>query len=77
MEQSVTINLQAQNERGNVIKINIEGQSAMPFWKHDLKFEVIKTLLGTIDKKDFYEAGKHQDFHKQLRDIEELIRGIE
>lgn len=58
------------------LKVDIQGQTDMPFWKHDLKLEAIKELLETIDKKDFYEANKHEKFQKHMEEVQELLNAI-
>jgi hypothetical protein len=48
--------MEARDEKGKLkISVSIEGESDMPFWKHDLKLKAIRELLKTVDKKDYIE----------------------
>ncbi|MGD6870913.1 hypothetical protein ACQCU1_01815 [Sutcliffiella horikoshii] len=76
MSKETTISMESFGEDGVTIKVDIKGQTDMPFWKHDLKLEAIKELLETIDKKDFYEANKHEEFQKHMEEVQELLNAI-
>jgi len=76
MSEKTVLNMEATNEEGVSLTIEIQGQSDIPFWKHDLKLEAIKALLNTIDMKDFYEVNKHEEFYKHLAEIQELLNAV-
>jgi hypothetical protein len=63
------------NEDGN-IKIQVEGYTKMPFWKHDLKLKAIIALLETVDMKDYAEDGNIEELEQELNKIEDLIKAI-
>lgn len=68
--------LESYDENGRVLKVTLEGETDMPFWEHDLKLEAVKALLDTVDGKDFYEDGKHEEFHKHLDEIQEILNAL-
>lgn len=59
------------------IKISIEGYSDMPFWNHDLKIKAAMALLNMVDRKDFAEYNKDEEFFKYIKELRELIDAIE
>lgn len=73
MSQETVVEMESRDEQGNALKVKIEGKTEMPFWKHDLKLEAVKALLETVDKKDFYEADKQEEFHKLIEDIQKTL----
>ncbi len=76
MSKETTISIESFGEDGVTLKVDIHGQTDMPFWKHDLKLEAIKAILDTIDKKDFYDSNKHEEFQKHLEEVQELLNAI-
>jgi len=76
MSQNTFFSMESVDEQGVALKVTVEGKTDMPFWKHDLKLKVIKSLLETIDKKDFYEADKDMEFYQEIEEIKELLDAI-
>lgn len=76
MNQDTVLSMESIDEQGVELKVTIEGKTDMPFWKHDLKLKVVKSLLETIDKKDFYEADKDMEFYQEIEEIKELLDAI-
>lgn len=68
--------LEATNESGKGIRVTIEGETDMPFWKHDLKLKAIKALLETVDMKDFYNEDKHEEFENHMNEIQEILDAV-
>lgn len=65
--------LVATSEEGEEIKISIEGNSTMPFWNHDLKFEAAISLLETVNEKDFDEDDMMEDYDKYVSRVMEAL----
>ena len=65
--------LSGSTESGENITVTIEGNSSMPFWNHDLKFEAAIALLSTVDEKDFAEAGIHEAYYEYVRRVMEAL----
>jgi hypothetical protein len=61
----------------NSVTVAVQGETEMPFWKHDLKIKAALSLLSTVDKKDYYEDDKHQEFHESIVALRELLDRIE
>ncbi|MGV3465475.1 MAG: hypothetical protein ACO1OT_09305 [Heyndrickxia sp.] len=77
MAEQAQINMQQYNENGDLtLKATIEGQTEMPFWKHDLAFETVLALLDSIDFKDFREDGKEELFFKYIQKVKDLLDDI-
>ena len=65
--------LSGSTESGENITVTIEGNSSMPFWNHDLKFEAAIALLSTVDEKDFAEAGDHEAYYEYVRRVMDAL----
>ena len=65
--------LSGSTESGENITVTIEGNSSMPFWNHDLKFEAAIALLSTVDEKDFAEGDNHEDYYEYVRRVMEAL----
>ena len=63
----------ATSEDGEQIKVVYEGNSSMPFWNHDLKFEAAIALLTTVDEKDFAENGNWEQYHEYVDKVMEAL----
>lgn len=48
-------------QTGETLKVTVEGTTAMPFWKHDLKLQAALELLETVDRKHFMEDDDNYD----------------
>ncbi|WP_370225356.1 hypothetical protein [Cytobacillus sp.] len=68
--------LQGGKYNGQSVKVTIEGTTETPFWKPDLKMEVVKDLLETADKEEFFEDGIEEEFHLHIQEIRELLDAI-
>lgn len=73
MDKKTDLTLSSYNENGVALKVMVEGESDMPFWKHDLKLEAVIALLNTVDVKDFFEDNKYEEFDKYMNEIQELL----
>jgi hypothetical protein len=51
------------------VEVNIEGESNIPFWHHDLKVKAILALLDTIDIKHYYENNLAAEGYKSAESI--------
>lgn len=67
------LELNGYTEEDEKIAIKIEGDSSMPFWHHDLKFEAAIALLSTVDEKDFAEDGKHDAYYEYVKRVMEAL----
>ena len=65
--------LSGSTESGENITVTIEGNSSMPFWNHDLKFEAPIALLGTVNEKDFVEDDKWEDYDEYVARVMEAL----
>ncbi|WP_445486426.1 hypothetical protein [Niallia sp. 03133] len=77
MAEKTAFKMESSDEQGNTLSVSVEGTSDMAFWKHDLKIEAVKALLETVDKKDFYEDGKEDEFHKSIQELRNLLNSLE
>ncbi|MEC5308526.1 hypothetical protein [Bacillus thuringiensis] len=68
MKEHVKLQFKAENVKGE-----IEGYSNMPFWNHDLKLEVVLSLLNTVDYKDFFESPNYNQLNDYTKQIIEAI----
>lgn len=59
------------------LKITIEGETAYPLWKHDLRIEAALALLETIDRHHFVERGKVEEFEEYIKNLKDSIEMIE
>jgi hypothetical protein len=77
MSEWVKANLESRDDNGEiVVRIQLEGKSDMPFWNHDIKLEAVKSLLGTIDRKEFYEVGMDEEFERYMSEIQEILEAV-
>lgn len=60
-------------EDGEKIEITVKGNSSMPFWKHDLKFEAAIALLETVDEKEFAEDDNWEGYHEYVAKVMEAL----
>lgn len=67
------LKLNGYTEEDEKITIKIEGDSSMPFWNHDLKFEAVIALLSTVDEKDFAEDNRHDDYYRYAKKVIESL----
>ena len=58
------------------LKIEIEGYSNMPFWRHDLKMKAAIALLEAVDYKDFIEVGAYEEYCTYINKLEQLIKSM-
>lgn len=73
MSERTKFKMESISEDGKSLKVHIEGNTDMPFWKHDLKFETILSLLETIDIKDFYESDNVESFQNYVDEVQKLL----
>ncbi|OHX51667.1 hypothetical protein [Planococcus faecalis] len=73
MDKKTDLTLHSYGENGVAFKVTVEGESDMPFWKHDLKLDAVIALLNTVDVKDFFEDNKYEEFDKYMNEIQELL----
>lgn len=77
MVEKTILSFESENfETGETIKGTIEGTSEMSFWKHDLKFKAVLSLLEDINSKDFYEDNKHELFQKYIDEVQDTLNFI-
>lgn len=73
MDKKTNLTLESYGENGIALKVTVEGESNMPFWKHDLKLDAVIALLNAVDVKDFFEDNKYEEFDKYMNEIQELL----
>lgn len=56
-------------ETGESFIVTVEGKTAMPFWKHDLKLQGALELLETVDRKEFMEEDMYDELIKYINEI--------
>ena len=61
------------DEEGKTIKVTVEGETEIPFWKHDLKLRAAIGLLNTVDFKDFVNVNKEELYFKLMEELRETI----
>lgn len=76
MDKNTNLTLEAYGENGVVLKVTVEGETNMPFWKHDLKLKAVLALLDSVDIKDFFEDNKYEEFDTYMTEIQETLDAI-
>ncbi|MFL9651890.1 hypothetical protein [Exiguobacterium chiriqhucha] len=76
MAEKINLTLESFGENGVTLKVDVEGESNMPFWNHDLKLDAVIALLESVDMKDFYEDNKHEEFNQYMNEIQELLDAV-
>lgn len=76
MTKRTNLTLASGDDNGKVIKVSVEGETDMPFWKHDLKLEAVIALLESVDMKDFHEDNKYEEFNRYMSEIQELLDAV-
>jgi len=67
------LKINGYNEEDEKILVEVEGDSSMPFWNHDLKFEAAIALLSTVDEKEFAEDGNHDAYYEYVKRVMEAL----
>lgn len=76
MAEKTNLTLESYDENGVALKVAVEGESNMPFWKHDLKLDAVIALLESVDMKDFHEDNKYEEFNQYMNEIQELLDAV-
>lgn len=76
MDKKTNLTLESYGEDGIALKVSVEGESNMPFWKHDLKLKAVIALLDSVDIKDFFEDNKYEEFNTYMTEIQETLDAI-
>lgn len=76
MDKKTNLTLESYGENGIALKVTVEGESNMPFWKHDLKLKAVIALLDSVDIKDFFEENKYEEFNTYMTEIQETLDAI-
>lgn len=76
MAEKTNLTLESYGENGIGLKVTVEGESNMPFWKHDLKLDAVIALLENVDMKEFHEDNKYEEFNRYMNEIQELLDAV-
>lgn len=76
MDKKTNLTLESYGENDIALKVTVEGESNMPFWKHDLKLKAVIALLDSVDIKDFFEENKYEEFNTYMTEIQETLDAI-
>ena len=61
------------DELGKTIKVTVEGETEIPFWKHDLKLKAAIGLIESVDYKDFANENKEDLYFELMEKLKKTI----